>query len=192
MTAPWLIWGSDQKMRVIANGVTGTTRTTSPQLALIDYARPETWSFFLAMRMESFGPPELGPGQSFTLDAYFNTTIGLARTARTFPLAVLSYVFSFDLNSAGKSPENLIWTTRTRTRFRLPADQSILVPTDWVEIDSFPAQSINCAVEVRASTTSPGIIPIDLTVTAIFAPKSHIRPEWFKDGLYPGGENNGV
>jgi hypothetical protein len=55
-------------------------------------------------------------------------------------------------------------------------------PVEWL-----PAQDIQCTV--RAGLQNVGTATVE--VTSWFAPRSHVRPDWFNE-QFLGGETNGT
>lgn len=193
MTAPWLFWGSDQTVEFRDSGLSmaGTVTAISPQLARIDYGRPETWSFFIGAKFERASRfPD--PGTVIGVEVNFLVTLGLARTSRSIVLGPLNFEVSGDIPPSDNPVVGLVaWRVQSRTPVRIPADPAN--PLHWAEIDSFPAQSINCVATVRGSSgPAPSGWTGTMTVSAFFAPKSHVRPEWFANGRFTGGEDYGT
>jgi len=193
MTAPWLFWGSDQTMQIRVTSPGPPTFTIqSPQIARIDFGRPETWSFFLGAKLDNLLPFP-GPGAVSHVEVRFLVTIGLARTTRAIILGPL--IFELD-GAVGPFVNNPIgqfaWATRGKSPIHFPSDTAN--PDHFEEVDSFAAQSINCVASVKAFNVPTGVgsFVADLTVSALFSPRTHIRPEWFKDGRFTGGEDYGT
>jgi hypothetical protein len=61
-------------------------------------------------------------------------------------------------------------------------------------IDHFPAQDIQCVARAILTGFDAGDF-VDVDLHAYFAPRSHVRPEWFADdegSRYRGSENGGT
>jgi hypothetical protein len=193
MTAPWLFWGSDQTLafRSVGLSMNPIVPSVSPQIARIDFGRPETWTFFIGAKLESLTPfPPAGV--TYNIEINFIATIGLARTSRALNLGPLTFAVSGDVAPSVSPTVGLMaWATQTRSPVRIPADPA--VPGHFALLDSFPAQSINCVATARPiATPAPEPFSGVLTVTALFAPRTHVRPEWFKDGRFTAGEDYGT
>lgn len=80
----------------------------------------------------------------------------------------------------------LLWGTQTVSPQRTFPPAGNTFP-----VDSFVAQSINCEARVTNTSVDP-LVRIRATASGFFSPRTHIRPEWFKDGKFKGGENDGT
>lgn len=187
------MWGSDQALQIVTKIGISPSQTqadaTAPQLARIDYARPETWSFFFGAKLTRVDP-EQGTGSGiFTIDVFFDVAIGLGRSTQNL-FSFESFKFAIDTSIPPNGSLNrLIWSTRA-----LAPSKSIPVPAtpDGLQVESFCAQSINCSVRAHASSTDFSVPnTADLVVSAFFCPRTHIRPEWFQGGRFTGGEDYG-
>lgn len=173
------MWGSDAQVRASALALTTGEEQTTPQLARIDYGRPETWSFFFFAHLLS---------STFTTGRYdirFDLLLGSGRTAVSIPSFCLMQIFS---NDAGPN-----FGRRYTKSVRAPAYNN-QPPDDTVGplIEDFSAQSINCVARVQATSELDDMVG-QLTIAAWFAPRAHIRPEWFRPNeKFRGGEDNGL
>lgn len=178
--APWLMWGSTQNLSLFASGGT-LPGVGSQQLARIDYARPETWTFFFAAVVNN-AVQSMGPSTTANLFVSFDLTLGVGRSTITIP-GFEQYVIPLDSTSnlnLGKT----FYSAEVAGPPRIVGD---VVPN---LLRNITAQSIN--VNCTADLASQGVWAADISLTAYFAPVNHIRPEWFKDGLFTGGENAGL
>ncbi len=182
---PWLMWGTNHQVRATTTLGLGPGVYTQ-QLARADYARPDTWQFLFWAQLNDF----VGLTGAFC-DLYFDLTIGLGRSA----IQVASFEHFRWENVGGVLPTkgNVIFSTQAQGPLRLPGD---LVPN---LIDDFPAQSINCVCRAVVGVGSGATVLADVTVAAMFAPKTHIRPEWYISTAAPlntskfrGGETGGT
>jgi len=199
MTAPWLMWGSDQQVTVetpssTINPTFTETFVQTPQLVRIDYGRPETWSFvFAAALVGMTPPPQAGRMGSFFCDVYFDVSIGAGRSS----IIIRGFEhFSWEISNSDPQElpilinRGLTWSQQVVP----PAKKQDIpgIPSAGV-VESIAAQSINVTARVRGfneNFTSPG--SVSLIVSAFFAPRSHVRPEWFQGGRFSGGEDYGT
>ena len=162
------MWGNELPVDLIATGA--PFDIISPQLVNINYGRPETWSWIMWVRIIS----DSGIGNPGVVQVRFNLTIGVGRTKLTMNDFV-TFIFTPILPTLG---DHYTTTTLDDT----PDADRVL--------SDFPAQDIilnaNCIITGGAA---PGTT-VSLQVGAMFAPKSHIRPEWY-EGRFPGGEDEG-
>lgn len=163
--APWHMWGNQLPVTVVATAAPFDLNTS--QLVNINYGRPETWSWIFWATIIS----DTGAGNPGVLQVRFNLTIGVGRT-RVQMDNFVTMLFGPPLPTPTQS-----WTTTTTDpQTRLLSD--------------IPAQDIILnATTIITGGAAPGT-SIDLLVGAMFAPKSHVRPEWF-EGRFRGGENDG-
>lgn len=169
---PWHMWGNELPVDLVATGA--PFDIISPQIVNINYGRPETWSWIMWARVIN----DSGVGLPGVVQVRFNLTVGVGRTKLTMEDFVM-FIFSPTLPNLGTS-----WTTSTTDDTPLAAGANARVVGD------FPAEDIilnaNCIITGGAA---PGTT-VGLQVGAMFAPKSHVRPEWY-EGRFPGGEDNG-
>ena len=171
------MWGSDAQIPIRSFVFGGGVQTT-PQLARVDYGRPETWSFFFyAYLQESVGGDGAG-NYGVTFDLF----IGSGRSTVSIPGFCTMLI-----------PQGDAGDPRGR-RFTKSVVGPVYNDTDPAPIiDDFVAQSINCTARVQCQG---GLIDMSgtLVVSAFFAPRAHIRPEWFRaqGEQFRGGEDNGL
>jgi len=182
--APWHMWGTSQRMQ-LNNSV-----NVSKQLAKVNYKRPETWSFFFGARLlsaEAVGVP------SIEVIVVFDIIIGVGRTSfTTVPpnneVGVGSGFAPFRFGVAIPFVGNAFSYRKWRTNGRGPATDDLTaasIPT----IEYFPAQDIQCLARGRVTPTGTA----EVEVTAYFAPRTHIRPDWIQeDNQFLGNETGGT
>lgn len=165
---PWHMWGNELPVDLVATGA--PFDIISPQIVNINYGRPETWSWIMWARIVA----DNAIGNPGVVQVRFNLTVGIGRTKLTMDDFV-TFIFTPILPTVG-----LHYTTTTLDE--TPDADRVLA--------DFPAQDIilnaNCIITGGAAPGSA----VSLYVGAMFAPKSHIRPEWY-EGRFPGGEDNG-
>ena len=151
---PWHMWGSSAVLQSAAAGT-----VVSPQLARINYGRPDCWRFLAAVKLPNGTPV----GSVITIN--FKAILGVGRSS-----ALLSPIAQF-LPPASMLPGATSWQTRsfqpnfdgTLTNTN-PDDQMVAQDIQgWAEA-TFNASAINTPVEVYLS----------------WAPNVHIRPEWYR------------
>jgi hypothetical protein len=165
----------------------------SRQLAKISYRRPETWSFFFGAKILSLS----GTAGPVTLEVAFEIIPGLGRTMfDTTPpggaVASSGRGFAFFLFSLSIPFVPVPGSSKYTTVGRGPAQDDTL-PLERPFIDWIPAQDIQCLAGAR-STPSVNI-QTSIEVTALFAPRSHVRPDWFREmppEKFRGAETDGT
>lgn len=192
---PWHMWGSSQLV-TIADVSDGTRFQTSQQLARINYARPETWSFFFAAELLQVPEPVAG---NLLVIVQFELMIGVGRgmikvsaTENGNNNGFVRFVWRYASGATPAMPAQMKWTTTARTP---PLDEGLTTPLSE-EVTSFPAQDIQVNVSAVA-VTAGGVVALpqtQLNVHSYFAPLSHIRPEWFSaEGTqFRAGEQAGM
>jgi hypothetical protein len=176
---PWHMWGSTQPMRLERGQGGPTTVVASVQLTKVNYARPDSWSFFFAARVleQSQSNPSI-------IVISFNVTLGVGRSVITIP-AFEQYRADLPIGGTPVAPPR--WYSSTVSG---PArDQTAAPPaqaTNLIEI--IPAQELNVECVATVGTTVPGNFVV-VEVTAFVSPLSHQRPEWHRNPpMFAGGE----
>lgn len=179
---PWLMWGSTQSSIFTPTPAPGTPSPVGVQLARIDYGRPETWTFLLGAQVKLFTRDAGVVTADVQVD--FDVTVGLGRSSYTFE-SFAQFIWAGILPNTGTT---LIWTTEARSPGFNSADTAEHI------VKEFPAQSINVGVRVTTTTSGAAVNPaISMDISAAFAPRTHIRPEWFsKVANFRGGEQGGM
>jgi hypothetical protein len=167
---PWLMWGNTDKVHAVSAGASG--QGTTQQLVRINYARPETWRFFLAAQLLDSDVAAGG-----TLIVAFQTTLGIGRASVTVPLGVFNFV------TAGAFPKEIKFASTSLGP--VVDDAQAAIPN---LLDTVVAQDIQ--VQAQVVLAAPAGKFADVNCTALFAPEGHVRPEWFK-GEFPGREHEG-
>lgn len=186
--APWHMWGTSQILTLDGGDI------QSRQLAKINYKRPETWTMFFGAQVLSAA----SPNPSLILEVTFEVMIGVGRTAFDtsggFPLATAgdrAFVYMrFDLPMP--YAPSVFGVKYTNVAHGPPLNDA--VAADRPTLEWFPAQDIQCQAGARATLSAGATARIQ--VTSYFAPRSHVRPDWFRDGndaaSFRGGETDGT
>lgn len=187
---PWHLWGQTKTIELLS---TGAPTISNQQLARVDYHRPETWSFFFGVNLlDVSGPPLADVDFSVSIDVLPGVGLTFFDTFNSAPLftppADLTFAFFRFHLPAGSLPIGNIVTRRWTTSTRSPLLDDLDV-TSRLPIDRVVAQNLQCKASVSQSTGGPNI-GAKFEVTAMFAPRVHVRPEWWK-GEFPGGEIGG-
>lgn len=176
---PWHLWGDTKNVTVQMSLLSLEYQTQ--QLVRISYGRPETWDFMFGARIINFDPDDTA-GE---IEVFFDVTVGVGRSQFTMP----GFEHFMWFWSVAPSPLNQpLYSTEVIAPQRIPMPPA-LAPVDN-RIGEITAQDIQ--VSARVLYTGGVIVPKAATVevTSFWAPRAHIRPEWFK-GEFPGGEDNG-
>jgi hypothetical protein len=196
---PWHLWGSMAQVRVTAplNQIGGGS---SQQLARINYKRPETWSFWLGCKIIA-GTPLVGVDPR-TLHINFHLVVGIGRSSwdtnprqgtwsgQAFDTSFCHMQWNVNFTPGSSNQNQSKWTCQTRG----PALNDLDATAPRPLIDSFPAQDVQCnALVTMGDGWNPGDFML-VEVGAFFAPKGHIRPDWFKrrGGRFLGEETGGT
>lgn len=182
---PWHMWGTSKRVTVVSNGSISTS-----QLTKINYKRPDTWTFWIGARLLS-GPVDGVITQVVTVRV--NIIVGVGRSSfSTKPPSAFSAGFArFQIQVPPLvAPSDVPPKYTTSVLSPLMDDSDA---TSAREIAHFPASDIN--VEANASYLSNVGDVIDLEVSAYFAPRTHVRPDWFSPqpaARFRGGEVGGT
>lgn len=220
---PWHLWGNAETFRVPVQSSAGALRpATTGQLIKVAYGRPETWHWLFAAKLIE-GPASpvnqtqlevsfdltVGVGRSAVL-LTGNVASGLNQN-RAFE----TYFFQWGPVAAAFPRGAQLYSTQVlapNRQFRSDApfpDQTgnPTAASDAVApafataffaplIEQIVAESIQLQCRMIA-LAAPGSASIGSLVTvevqAMFAPKTHVRPDWFQIGApkgkqFPGGE----
>lgn len=175
---PWHMWGSDGVFTLPAGAA-----TQSQQLARVSYRRPETWHMFFFA--EFLNSPDGTLGNAIYV--MFDLTIGVGRSVFT-----AGPVFSVnDPRSPGGGvlpgfanlifPSTALQGQQAFTNVGRGAnvlDTGFVTPVDGDPISEIVAQDIQVNARVAQLATLKG--PNVIRVGAFFAPKNHVRPDWFE------------
>jgi hypothetical protein len=171
---PWHMWGSSESIKISTTGPSAFN-VFEKQLARVDYGRPDTWTFALSASIGSItGDPVL------TAEFDFKIVIGLGRSTAVLVVPRVLIVGNPALGSR----------TWFCTQFLSPKFELFPTPETYDSfVRDFPAQSINCSVSMFLNAAVASTC--DVTASAMFSPKNHIRPEWYQ-GKFPGNEQAGT
>lgn len=186
---PWHMWGNSIQLSLISGGASTTPPQPTGQLVRIAYRRPETWTFLLGVRAISArgaGGAPVSPGNVF-VDFLLTTGIGRSQVVIASGVAGSGTPFQrFRFQWGGANfPNNLLKFSTTVTGPVID-DQAVAPPQNL--ISWIPAQDIQleCSGVMITPTTGDTCV---MQVEAYFAPRSHVRPEWFRrPPRFPGAE----
>lgn len=177
LNPPWLMWGNSQVIDFDANilgtgGEGGVDVPSSGQVARIDYGRPETWRFLLSAKLLNVNSAsETGP----TIQVTFDINIGVGRS-QVWLTEFEQYTFPSPMLNG-----QMIWSTSVLGPPRIAGEDPALN-----RVELLTAETIQVAARANFSNfTSTDHVQIE--VTAMFTPNTHIRPEWHEGEFY-GGE----
>lgn len=196
---PWHMWGNSQSIVVEAS----TTDTDAPvatgQLIKISYKRPETWHFLLAARI--INAPTVTLDNNLEVTVNFDVISGVGRSQSqlpTFETMKWGWVEGQAPPSAKVLYTQQVQTPALRMIFDPDADEYVDDPTSVRIFNELVGQDIQ--VSCRVAFFMRGINEGDahaaeIEVSAFFAPKTHVRPDWFVRGspevMFPGAETQG-
>ncbi len=171
---PWHMWGNTQVVELVSTGVDNTI--VQSQLVRIAYGRPETWTFLFSAKVVDYFDPsgtDVGP-----VRVSYNLTVGIGRSQITI-----------------EDFETYLWPTlphinahRYSTSVVGPDRTAALI--DQNVIEKIPAQDIQLGTTCGISGLAAVGARVSISVSAYFAPRSHIRPNWF-NGRFEGNEDHG-
>jgi hypothetical protein len=167
---PWLMWGSAQTIKLL-----GGDQPTGAQLCQIDYRRPETWHFLIYGVVTRAA--NIDPATFLNIDIAL--TIGLGRT--TIPIPNFCRL-TWGPGVATIQPN----VVRACTTVEFAKENTTRVSNNVVSevvFQNLQSQFSAAFVESAANASA------DVQLTMFWAPKTHVRPEWFaKPPLFPGDE----
>lgn len=185
---PWHLWGGTQQIDAINAGAAFPSQPSAGQLAKISYKRPDTWHWVFAAKVLAAASLPL-VGNVASIGVFFDLTIGVGRAQVQFPSFE---AFSWTWHGVSDAPiGSILYSTEVFGPNRV-FDTSGPAPADVKtnSIKQFQAQDINIACRVLYNgTVGVGAIA-SVEVSAFFAPKTHIRPDWDLEH-FMGGETGG-
>lgn len=193
---PWHMWGNSILLDPVPLGNEDLdVPETTGQLIKISYKRPETWHWILSARIVRAPGRPLIPVSSVVVTVIFDLIVGVGRSniqMRNFETFQWAWVGEQEVPT-----EHVMWSSSGLTPALaytpLPDPEPDL--TTRRTVDQLSAQDIQ--VSCRVSMLSEDGIgdPGAIEVSAVFAPKTHVRPDWFVDGppelMFPGAETQG-
>lgn len=188
------MWGSSLQIPVATGGFTAGEVTQ--QLSRISYARPETWSFLFAARL--IAAARNNPVQmTITVDFVLNLGIGRSSLdvddrAPTVTTARPAFCrLAWSIGGAAVIPiGGLKWTSTVPSP---PLDESRSLGAVEYPVTHFPAQDIQCSARVTFRLGAPAVATATVQVHSYFAPRTHVRPDWFADkNMFRGNEIGGT
>lgn len=172
---PWHLWGDSKTITVPSSIVVLQTQTA--QLAKVSYGRPETFDFF-------FGAKIIGVNSTATMgtvEVWFDVTVGVGRSH--FEIPGFEY-FKFAWSALPVPTNTPKYSTEVLGPVRIDAT------TIDNRIGEITAQDIQVTARVLYGSFGVPNSQATVEVTSYFAPRSHIRPEWFR-GEFAAGEDAG-
>lgn len=207
---PWHMWGNSIALQPfelleVPEGTTSSIEQ-SGQLIKVAYKRPESWHWlFHARFISAVDGGSLGPGlETLFVNLEFDIIIGHGRSQvelRAFErfrwkwkvVAGTTPPFPPSMWSTSASTPNLNFV---QPNVEIPVEPEVVRP-----IDQLVGEDIQCRCRAFMTATGPfpvflPIAPTQLEVSAFFAPKVHVRPDWMQvevppEAQFPGEEIRG-
>lgn len=194
-TPPWHLWGNLQPITVNAGGFAAPTFNQETQLAKVAYKRPETFHWLFVARLISINPVPAGI-QEAGVQVDFDLTVGLGRsTTKLTSFEQFRWLWN-DTFAGGNIPRTrfaLMYSTQVQAPLR---EYNLVAPPASQQpnvIDQLVAENIQ--LQVRVADIGNYVYTLEMEVSAYFAPKTHVRPEWYCDAppevTFPGDEIGG-
>lgn len=184
--SPWHMWGTSQRVQVTQIGASLTSFAQTVQLAKIDYRRPDTWSFLFGA--EVVEAPDADGVNPIDLFVDFEVIAGVGRSNLDMRSEQITTGPAASVTGKGFCRFAWRWlgalakpTVKWTSRVVAPTLDETLATPDRVFLDHFPAETIQCRGRIGAETI--GTPTPNETITCVlhsyFAPRSHVRPEWY-------------
>jgi hypothetical protein len=176
---PWHLWGNTQTIISPPSGAFNVVNSSNPnEMVRICYKRPETWHWVFQTRLVDMPTPPI-PTSNFNISARYDVTIGIGRSViimRDFE------VHTWGIRNPALPPIGDYMRSTTAVSKRSYIDDDSAAPVLQVtEISQLVAQDIQVQCRVEVSGSGVGATGT-LEVSAMFAPKTHVRPDWLADG----------
>lgn len=193
---PWHMWGNSITLDPIAlSNEDFLAPDTTGQVVKVAYKRPETWHWLFAARILRAPGRPLIPVASEVVTVKFDLIVGVGRSN-----FVMRDFETFQWAWVGEQVvpfRHVMWSTSGLT----PALGYTPLPTPEPDpatrrvISQITAQDIQVSCRISINSEDGIGEPGAVEVAAFFAPKSHIRPDWFVNGpaelMFPGAEIQG-
>lgn len=200
---PWHMWGNSQRIEMFLPSTSGnSSEVQRGQLTRVAYGRPETWHWLFTARL--LEADDADPDEPLQLAIIWELTVGIGRSMQqNLGFDGWNILWGTPSTPTDQAPVGrLLWATQT---FQPTLNRTIFSADPDTEppnvIDEIVAQDIQ--LNVRAALVSP-VTPRTnnkravLEVGAQWAPKSHIRPDWYQqdqgtppEAQFPGQEIGG-
>lgn len=182
---PWHMWGNTQTLRATQTAGSGLASPPSPgQMVRIGYKRPESWHWVLSATILE-APEAALAGSDVQIDVLWNLTIGIGRAAMVLPRWEAFRWFWNNPNPAPIGPAFRLITTSSVGN-RLQDFSGVTHTTGLSTVDQLVAQDVQLDAQVILTTSGNGFSCV-VECSALWSPKTHIRPEWYEH-RFPGGE----
>ena len=194
---PWHLWGNTITVDpVIPNTEDSLVLDATGQLIKVSYKRPESWHWVFAARiLRAPGGPS-APIASEVLEVFFDVIVGVGR-AQT----VMNGFERFEWKWVGSQvvpTDHVMWSMSglTPALAYTPLPDPIPDVATRRVIAQLTAQDIqvNCRVRLNSEDSDGSTAAVE--VSAFFAPKTHVRPDWLQhvstpEVLFAGNEVQG-
>lgn len=200
---PWHLWGNTQQIttNVQLGGPGLLPQPNINTLCRVGYGRPDTWKWVFQARL--IAGPNNTPGSTLNVLVNFNVILGIGRAAirilgvagtQSRPLE--SFQFVMGPASTGFPADAQLFSTNGLFS-RLMSSEAVL---PGVEVNQIVAETIVCEANVTSSADAGNLLalgqPVTVEVSALFAPVTHVRPDWMlidrePAEQFPGGEIGG-
>lgn len=181
---PWHMWGNSLVIGpAVAGGGAAASQAVQQQLIRVGYRRPETWHWVFGAKLLA-GPNLPLLGNQATVLVLFDLTLGIGRSNILIP-GFESYLFAWS-GPANAPIGELKYSTQVFGPNRIDNPVASEIRDNTIaEVVSQDIQ-LGCRV-IHQSTTAGSTATVE--VHAQFAPKTHVRPEWYRTpARFPGAE----
>jgi hypothetical protein len=181
---PWHMWGN-RELITLNSGSFGTASAVTNQLTAVRYARPETWHWFFCARLLSVEPAPIVP-QSVDLLLDFELIVGLGRSSTQLrevgpALPFERYRWQWQPPAASRVGVQ-IWSNTVVAPNR---DQTAGATPIANVVTEIVGQDIQLNATLRPGPNNNYVYVAQVEVEAYWAPKTHVRPDWFQDARAP-------
>lgn len=192
-TAPWHMWGNTQRVRVPIETTGAPRQGVTNQLVKISYKRPETWHWLFSAKLISGPANTAGFFTRIFVHWELSTGIGRSVVPMNFgfglPFAQPAFdTFTFQWGPVNPAfPANAqIWASQATSpgkSFQGDGPATTGAGVNQIVAQDLQLQAQLVGLTVPANVAAVGQVAV-IEVSALFAPKTHVRPDWF---MSPGG-----
>jgi hypothetical protein len=172
-TQPWHMWGQARALNLTSGGTITFGAPTTGQIAKVSYKRPDSFSFLLGAELLTGIGPGGSPISPGNVKVSFAVTVGVGLSNIILDPFSIPLVFQWTAFAPAKK-----WFTVALSPV---LDDQASTP-QRVSSDIIVAQNIQVSATGTLTTSTNGDTCV-VQAHAYFAPRVHVRADWF--GLKP-------
>lgn len=189
---PWHMWGNTQRVELVLPAGSTSSDIGHSQTARVPFMRPDSFHWFFFAQLVDVTPADAG--QRLTASVSFDLSIGIGRAQQTIN-DFENYTMLWDdtFNPSGVK----CFSSESVGPNRFQSFVTGVASTGPSVVSEIVAQDIQLQLRTRYAVVQGAASVAERTgaflVSAFFAPKNHVRAEWYeKIGRFKGGEDKAL